>query len=77
MSNKGYRPFSIPAEYYARKFFGYGLVHKIVHNINKLLGSKYTPIDPKLEETLYDKFRPYNDQLSNVLSKDLTVWNKK
>jgi hypothetical protein len=77
VSNKGYRPFSIPAEYYARKFFGYGLVHKIVHNINKLLGSKYTPIDPKLEETLYDKFRPYNDQLSNVLSKDLTVWNKK
>ena len=76
VSNKGYRPFSIPAEYYARKVFGYGLVHKVVHNINKILGSKYTPIDEELEKLLYSKFRPYNDKLSKVLSKDLSIWNK-
>lgn len=77
VSNKGYRPLCIPAEYYTRKVFGYGLVHKIVHNINKVLGSTYTPIDEKLEMLLYSKFRPYNDQLSKMLSKDLTIWNKK
>lgn len=76
VSNKGYKPLCIPAEYYARQWFGYGLVHKIVHNINKLFGSKYTPIDEELEDFLYTRFKPENDRLEKLLNKDLSFWNK-
>jgi len=76
VSNKGYKPFCIPAEYYARQWFGYGLVHKIVHNLNKLFGSKYTPIDKDLESSLYKRFIPQNQRLGKLLNKDLSFWNK-
>ena len=76
VSNSGYKPFSIPAEYYARQIFGYGIIHKVVHNLNKFFGEKYTPIDEDLEETLYNKFIPYNKKLASILGKDLSLWNK-
>jgi len=76
VSNKGYKPFCIPAEYYARQWFGYGWVHKIVHNLNKLFGSKYTPIDKDLEASLYKRFIPQNQRLEKLLNKDLSFWNK-
>lgn len=77
VSNKGYKPFSITAEYYARQWFGYGLIHKFVHNVNKTLGSKYTPIDKDMEEKLYDRFEPENKRLEKLLDIDLSCWNKK
>jgi hypothetical protein len=77
VSNKGYKPLSISAEYYARQWFGYGMVHKIVHNLNKWLGAKYTPIDKDLERILYQKFKPHNVELSNLLKKDLSCWDRK
>ena len=76
ISNKGYKPFSIPLEYYARKWFGYGLVHKITHNFNKLLGSKYPSIDKELEASLYFRFKSDNHRLEKLLNKDLSFWNK-
>jgi hypothetical protein len=76
VSNKGYKPLCIPAEYYARQWFGYGLVHKIVHNLNKWFGSKYTPIDKELEASLYRRFKPENHRLEKLLTKDLSFWNK-
>ena len=76
VSNKGYKPLCIPAEYYARQWFGYGLVHKIVHNINKWLGAKYTPICKDLENGLYLRFKPENKRLESLLGRDLSFWNK-
>lgn len=76
VSNKGYKPLCIPAEYYARQWFGYGLVHKVVHNLNKWLGSKYTPIDVELETSLYKRFKPENLRLEKLINKDLSFWNK-
>lgn len=77
VSNKGYKPLSITAEYYARQWFGYGLIHKFVHNVNKVLGSKYTPIDKELEASLYERFDPENERLEKLLNRDLSFWNKK
>ena len=77
VSNKGYRPLSIPAEYYARQWFGFGIIHKVVHNINKWLGTKYTPIDKATELSLHTKFKPHNDQLEKILNRDLSFWNSK
>lgn len=77
VSNKGYRPLSIPAEYYARQWFGYGLIHKVVHNLNKWLGAKYTPIDQDLEALLYNNFKPFNERLAKTIGKDLSCWDKK
>lgn len=77
VSNKGYKPLSITAEYYARQWFGYGIIHKLVHNINKTLGSKYTPIDKELEKVLYDRFEPENKRLEKLLDKDLSCWSKR
>lgn len=76
VSNKGYKPLCIPAEYYARQWFGYGLIHKVVHNLNKWLGAKYTPIDIELEASLYRRFKPENLRLEKLLNKDLSFWNK-
>lgn len=76
VSNKGYRPLCIPAEYYARQWFGYGIIHKIVHNTNKWLGSKYTPIDTDIERDLYDRFQPKNKRLEILLKRKLSIWNK-
>ena len=75
VSNKGYKPLSIPAEYYARQWFGYGIVHKVVHNINKWLGAKYTPIDKELESSLAKRFKPFNERLGVLLNKKLTFWD--
>ena len=77
VSNKGYKPLCIPAEYYARQWFGYGLIHKTVHNLNKWLGAKYTPIDKDLESILYSKFIPHNKMLAKILGKDLSCWTEK
>lgn len=77
VSNKGYKPLCIPAEYYARQWFGYGVIHKIVHNINKWLGSKYTPVDIDVENDLYARFEPENVRLEKLLNRDLSIWQKK
>ena len=77
VSNKGYKPFYIPAEYYARQWFGYGLVHKFIHNINKWLGTNYTPINKELAESLYKRFEPENNRLERLLARDLSFWNKR
>lgn len=76
ISNKGYRPLSINAEYYTRQFFGYGIIHKVVHIINKLLGSKYVPIDSIINNELYMRFEPENKRLEHLLGKDLSCWKK-
>lgn len=54
-----------------------GLVHKFIHNINKWLGSNYTPINEELAENLYQRFEPENNRLERLLTRDLSFWNKR
>lgn len=77
ISNKGYRPLSIRAEYYARQWFGYGIIHKVIHNINKLLGSEYVPLDSIIKNELYKRFEPENKRLEHLLGKDLSCWKNR
>jgi len=33
------------------------------------------PINPSTKETLIEYFKPYNEQLSELLDRDLSHWN--
>jgi hypothetical protein len=46
-----------------------------IRRSRKNQGNAYQPMKPETKEKLIEYFRPYNDQLSTLLQRDLSHWN--
>lgn len=47
----------------------------LLRNINKV-EERYEPIDPKVKDYLIGFYKPHNDELEQMIGKDLSDWNK-
>lgn len=76
-ANKSYIPFSIKAQYYSYNIFKDSLVHKVINYFNRLFSSQVPPMSNETRTKLNSYFSEYNDQLSELIELDLSVWNEK
>jgi hypothetical protein len=66
------------AKMFARTFFSSAMIYKVKHAILRLNDRKFRP-PPMVEETrrrLIDYFKPHNIRLSEMLGRELPLWDR-
>jgi len=74
-THKSYWPFSIYLQFYSRKIFRNSHIYKGITRLNRFFSFQKPDMNNETEQVLYQYFKEENRQLSDLIDKDLSLWN--